>query len=627
MISDERKKELLFPYEVVRNEQNKLILLTDATLQNKRNLIVHAPTGLGKTAAALAPALAYAIKHDKTVMFLTSRHTQHKVAIDTLKLIKEKFNINVSGTSIIGKKWMCSQPGIQTMYSGDFSEYCKKLKEDKKCNFYTNARKNQTTFTLPAINTLKILNNSGPYTSEEVFDRSRIEEMCPYEISIGMAAKSKVIITDYYYLFHPNIGDNFLAKIGKDMKDIIVIVDEAHNLPYRLKDLASEFLTTITIKRAITEAKKYGYDNTLKVLQDLLELLEKIAGGLEIGKERTLTRNVFESPLNDAYDYDQLISDFKFIADAVRELQKTSYIGSIADFLEKWQGQDDGFVRIISNKKGIRENFINLSYRCLDPSVISSDVIDNTHSTILMSGTLLPTGMYKELLGVDECQEVVFKDPFPKKNRINMIIPKTTTKYSERSETQYKNIAEILSNVTNKIPGNSAIFFPSYYLRDQISKFFDQKSEKTLFNESKGLTKSDKEDMLSRFKEYKDIGAVLLAVASGSFGEGIDLPGDLLKCVIIVGLPLSSPDLETKSLIDYFDKKFGKGWDYGYLFPAFNKTLQNAGRCIRSGTDKGIIVFLDERYTWKNYKRCFPEDWDLEIASEYTGLIDRFFKQ
>ncbi len=240
-----------------------------------------------------------------------------------------------------------------------------------------------------------------------------------------------------------------------------------------------------------------------------------------------------------------------------------------------------------------------------------------------MSGTLLPTSMYKEVLGVENCQEVVFKDPFPKKNRLNLIVPKTTTKYSKRSPEQYKQISENLSKMINSIPGNSAVFFPSYYLRDQVQKYMI--TDKTTFVEHSRLTKPEKQELLDNFKSYKDTGAVLLAVASGSFGEGIDLPGDLLKAVIVVGLPLTKPDLEVKSLIDYYDKKFNKGWDYGYLFPAFNKSLQNAGRCIRSETDKGLIVFLDERYVWQNYKRCFPEDWDLRISIDHDKLIEEFF--
>ena len=624
MISEARKQELLFPYEIVREEQNKLLLLTAATIENKRNLIVHAPTGLGKTAATLSPALKAAIDKDMTVLFLTSRHTQHKIAIETLKLIKEKFGADTSSVSIIGKKWMCIQPGVSSLYSKDFAEYCKRLKEEKKCEFYTNARKNQNTFTIGATKLLSNIKGLSPLTTEEVIEHSEDERMCPYEISLGMAKNAKVIIADYYYLFHPKIGENFLAKAEKDISKLIVIVDEAHNLPDRLKDLASEYLTTITISRAIKEAEKFGYDNTVDILAEIKNILEELAEGMKIESEAKLTREQFESKL-EGYDYDQLIGDLEHVGDAIRETQKQSYIGAIAAFLEAWQGRDEGFTRILSYKRGLREPFISISYRCLDPSVVCGEIINNTCSTILMSGTLLPTSMYKELLGLEDAQEVVFSDPFPKKNRINLVVPKTTTKFTRRDEKQFQLQAKMLAEMVNAIPGNSAVFFPSYYLRDRILVYFDSDCVKTVFTEKPHMTKAEKQSMLDRFKEYKDIGATLLAVASGSFGEGIDLPGDFLKGVIVVGLPLSQPDLEKKSFIEYFEKKLRRGWDYGYLFPAFNKTLQNAGRCIRSETDKGIIIFLDERYIWPNYKRCFPEDWEIEVSENYKGMIREFF--
>jgi len=159
-----------------------------------------------------------------------------------------------------------------------------------------------------------------------------------------------------------------------------------------------------------------------------------------------------------------------------------------------------------------------------------------------------------------------------------------------------------------------------------VYKFFDPLCKKTTILEHQRLTKEDKTEILNKFKSYQKVGAVLLGVATGSFGEGIDLPGNLLKCVVVVGLPLQQPDLETKELISYYDKKFGKGWDYGYIFPAFNKTLQNAGRCIRSETDKGVVVFLDQRYLWPNYKRCFPPDSDIKVTRHYKEMIDEFFE-
>ncbi|MDP2750257.1 MAG: helicase C-terminal domain-containing protein, partial [Nanoarchaeota archaeon] len=182
------------------------------------------------------------------------------------------------------------------------------------------------------------------------------------------------------------------------------------------------------------------------------------------------------------------------------------------------------------------------------------------------------------------------------------------------------------ADIVNSVPGNSALFFPSYSLRDQINLFFKSRCKKTTFLESSVLSKEEKAEMLDNFKSYKDkTGAVLLGVASGNFSEGIDLPG-VLKCVIVVGLPLQPPDVETKELIAYYDKKFSKGWDYGYIFPAINKCLQSSGRCIRNETDRGVLVFLDERFAWNNYFKCFPADWDMVVTKNYSKLIKAFFE-
>jgi DNA excision repair protein ERCC-2 len=624
MVSAEKQAELLFPHETLREEQNKLLLLTAAAIENNRNLVVHAPTGLGKTAATLSPALAAAIDKELTVLFLTSRHTQHKIAIDTLKEVKKKYQLNFSTVSVIGKKWMCLVEGVDRLYSRDFSEYCKKVREEKKCMFYTHARKNPQAFTVPAANLLKNLELSGPHATEDVIKECKRENMCPYEISLGIASKAKVIIADYYYFFHPSIGENFLTKIAKEPDKIVVIVDEAHNLPYRIKDLASEYMTNFVLKRAMSEAKKYGFDKAYEIIEMMDNRLTHLSKDIP-GKEKKVTKEDFDAELMLKFDIDVLIEDMEDAGNKIREAQKQSYMGSVGDFLKAWQGDEEGYARILSRKQGMRDEVITLSYRCLDPSVVCRDSINSTRSTILMSGTLQPTNMYTELLGLERAQEVVFTDPFPKGNRMNLIVPKTTTKFTSRSEDQYRNIADMLVEMVALIPGNSAIFFPSYYIMDQVKRFFDQKTHRTVFSEAPNMSKEDKQSFLSRFKEYKDIGAVLLGVAAGSFGEGIDLPGDFLKGVIVVGLPLSAPDLETQSLIDYFDRKFKKGWDYGYLFPAFNKTLQNAGRCIRSETDKGVIIFLDERFAWPNYRRCFPEDWDIEIGENYKEKIKAFF--
>ena len=140
------------------------------------------------------------------------------------------------------------------------------------------------------------------------------------------------------------------------------------------------------------------------------------------------------------------------------------------------------------------------------------------------------------------------------------------------------------------------------------------------------MSKGEKQEFLEKYKSYANgQGACLLAVASGSFGEGVDLP-DTVRCVVVVGLPLNSPDLETQELIKYYDQKFGKGWDYGYIYPAMNKVVQAAGRSIRSEKDKGVLVFLDQRFTWQSYYRCFPRDWRIKVRNEYKEDISEFWR-
>ena len=234
--------------------------------------------------------------------------------------------------------------------------------------------------------------------------------------------------------------------------------------------------------------------------------------------------------------------------------------------------------------------------------------------------------MYKDLLGFPKNTRCIkYDDPFPEKNRLSLIVPKTTTKYTMRNDFQYKDIARNCAELIEAINGNTIVFFPSYYILEKVLSFF--RTKRKFFKEQQGLVKEEKHKLLDKFKEQKDKGAVLFAVISANFAEGIDLPGDLLKGVIIVGLPLQKPDLETKELINYYEQKYESGWDYGYIYPAFNKALQSAGRCIRSETDKGVIIFLDERYSWPQYTKYFPEDYSIDISTDFKAEISEFLKE
>lgn len=616
------KKEIYFPYEKIREIQDQIISDVANAITNKSNLIMHAPTGLGKTVATLSPALSYAIDKDLTIFFLTSRHTQHHIAIKTLEEIKNKHNLKFIAIDIIGKQWMCPVPEIENLYSNEFNEYCRLQREENRCEFYGNTKKKSGNLTVKAKKIAAELKQEIKHT-EELVEICKKEKLCPYEIATFIGKEAKVIVADYYYIFHETIRQSFFNRTEKSLGNAIIIIDEGHNLPKRCRDILTVRLSSFMLERAIKEAKKHGYDETRDYLEKINEILIDYSKDME-KEEIIIEKNDFIKKINGIEDYNRIIADLEFIGDEVRERQKQSYIGSVAIFLEAWQGEDKGYARILEIKKG-KYPIIILTYRCLDPSILTKSVIENAYSTIIMSGTLTPTFMYRDILGFKNAEEKQYQSPFPKANRLNLIIPETTTKFTKRNEEQYRNIAKILKRLTNNINGNCAVYFPSYELRDNVNYFFNKINKKITLEEKPKLTKKEKQELLEEFKKNKDNGALLLGIATGSFGEGIDLIGDFLKAVIIVGLPLEKPNLETRELINYYDKKFGKGWDYGYIMPAITKTLQNAGRCIRSETDKGVIVFLDERYAWPNYKRCFPIEMEFNTTKQYSELIKEFF--
>jgi len=623
MLSEDLQKEIYFPYSKVREIQSTMISDVYNAIKNKKHIIMHAPTGIGKTISALAPALSFAIKNNLTIFFLTSRQTQHKIVVDTLKQIKEKFNINFEVADLIGKKWMCLQNGVEGMGNGYFHEFCKSLRDKDECEFYLKARQKNGTATFEARVVLENLRQKSPCHVQEFIEIGKRNSMCPYELALLNAVSARVIIADYYYMFSHSIREGFLMKINKDLKDIILVVDEAHNLPPRVRESLSQQTSSNIIEFAKKEAMKYGYKETFDNLEMIENALFEASKDL-VEQEEVISKSKFVEAVNKYKNYEEILTELVFIGDDIRDKQKKSFVLSVAKFLEAWLGSDIGYGRILSKEIIDKKLKVTLSYRCLDPSLAAKEVIEKSYSTILMSGTLTPTSMYRDLLGFkDNVIEKEYKSPFPKKNRLNLVIPKTTTKFVERNTKQYLDIAKVCGDIANLIQGNVAIFFPSYDLMLSIVEFLSKETKKPIFREKPTLTKQEKESLLMNFRNNKSNGAILLGTSTGSFGEGIDMPG-ILQAVIIVGLPLNKPDIETKLLIEYYDDKFGKGFEYGYVLPAITKCLQNAGRCIRSETDKGAIIFLDERYAWQNYYQCFPEEWDMEVEMDYTSIIEEF---
>ncbi|QKQ98527.1 DEAD/DEAH box helicase [Candidatus Nanohaloarchaea archaeon] len=608
----------LFPFEQVRDRQDELVEASEQALEDESNLVAHAPTGLGKTAATVTPAIEKAREQDKKVFFLTPRHSQHQIALETVRKMNERHGENIISVDLIGKDHLC-EADISTRGG-----------EGPDCPRHDNTFKDNHELTTQAQRKLKEVKHQNLSAGEM---KQACDKVCAYSLSMQLAADADLVIADYFHIFHPGVREAVLENADINLEDCILIVDEAHNMPSRTRSLFTYSLSMPNIKRAITEAETFGYYSEQENLDQLKRVVSRMANEKlsQTEQDSTMKKDDLVDSIDNFHDYEDMVKDMENVAEEVEEEQERSYCAQIAEFLRAWEeGEDNGFVRVIKREYSQGSQTLKIKYSCLDPQISSKKPLNKAHSSILMSATLTPQEMYVQLLGLEEdkTETRAFKSPFPEENELDLVIPTLTTKYEERGDSMWQKYAWYLSKSFEAVDGNCGVFFPSYAMMNKVKPLIEEHSDRKIFIEERKADKDEKQDLLDKFADRKEAGdSVLLGVAAGSFGEGVDFPGEVLKAVFIVGLPLQRPDLETKELIDFYDEKFGKGWDYGYSYPAMNRAIQAAGRCIRSSTDEGVIVYMDERYEWSNYRKVFPDDKKLVSTRAPWKEINEFFSK
>ncbi|OFV67383.1 MAG: DNA repair helicase [Candidatus Syntrophoarchaeum caldarius] len=611
----------LFPFPTIRSGQSEFLDDARRVISSGKHLLAHAPTGIGKTAAALAASLEYGMDNGLLTLFLTSRQSQHRIAIDTLRLMKDVSGRNIIVVDIIAKQSMCPRGGAQRLFSGEFHEFCAREQRAHRCKYATGEDKSLIEDLMHTI-----------YDVDSLVRLATACEVCPYKTALELGGVADVIVCDYNYLFSP-VEDTILARLGKGLDELIVIVDEAHNLPDRIRDHLSDSISIFDLKDAIKESKTLKGNEMARLthhLRGMTRIFDAFGKQTPVGGEIMLTVDdlvvrvdkILKEQL-EPLDFDAFV---RLISAGGEKIIKDgnyhSALEHLAAFLKGWPANEGASVRIFENKETPR-----ISNRLLDPSILARGIFDHIHASILMSGTLYPE-MIRDILGIEAERSILatYRSPFPKKNRIILSVPGTTTLYSKRDEMMYAKIGTNLNTVADIIPGNLAVFFPSYMIMNAVLQYL--RSSKRIVREDRGMSKEDKDgmyDLLMHLKE--EDGGILVGVMGGSFAEGIDYAANALDGVVIVGIPLSPPSIEVKSLIEYYNKKFGRGHLYGYTYPAMNKVLQAAGRCIRSEEDRGAIILMDDRFGMQKYLDCLPPDFRVIISDEWAEMLKEFFYQ
>ena len=195
------------------------------------------------------------------------------------------------------------------------------------------------------------------------------------------------------------------------------------------------------------------------------------------------------------------------------------------------------------------------------------------------------------------------------KEQTEVFIQPLSTRYHDRDHTK-KPIIDMLSKLLKERSGNYLIFFPSYhYMKSVYEDFTASCPEIRTILQTNRLNENEREQFLNEFKEESTELLIGFAVLGGIFSEGVDLKGNRLNGVIVVGVGLPQLCLERNIMKDYFQSTGKNGYDYAYTFPGMNKVLQAGGRLIRSETDTGVIILVDDRFLTGKYQGLLPGEW------------------
>jgi DNA excision repair protein ERCC-2 len=580
---------LPFPHTAPRPVQEKLIEAVRTAVANGENLLAEAPTGSGKTAAALHPALAAGLASGRQVVFLTSKTLQQKMAVSALVAMNERAFHTVQ---IRAKERMCANDRV--LCHEDFCRFARSYPEK-----------------MSASNVLGRLREQHPHLDPDVvFEEARREEVCPFEVQLELAERADAIVADYNYVFEPAAALRHLA--GEDLRDAILVVDEAHNLPDRARGIFSpeileEELSILANRLRLQPGALF--EDLLATVEALGEILREAAEDLPEGeaiaeieppREAILDlRAAWEPTLMRYMDWkrdtrlalvDDPVLDFHFL------LQRFCAVLTLFD---------DDFTAVVERRSG----GVRLALVCLDPARMLAPTFRRASSNVFLSATLTPPEAIRRVLGLEaeRTASISLPPPFPPENRKVLIVPTVRTTYKAR-ERNYGRIAELLAEMSNAHGGNDLVLFPSYRFLTEVSARMPP-TRSRLVVQRPDLTPYERQGILQALSAPPPGGTLLFAVSGGMYAEGVDYPGELLSAVFVVSPALPQVSFERELLRRYFDDREEAGFDYAYLQPGMTRVVQAAGRLIRSETDRGVIALLCARFLEEPYASRLPRDW------------------
>lgn len=607
----ETSKNLHFPFDHYRDGQKKMAKYVYSVGKNGGNLFVQAPTGIGKTMSTLYPYVKLLDDDaNKKIFYLTAKNSGRESAYNAIQILKQK-GLDVSEILITAKDKIC-------------------LCQGKACN------PDECPYTIGYYNKLQeiikdMFLKGSDFNFETIVQVAKEKEVCPFELELDLSLYCDIIICDYNYMFDPLV---YMKRyFDEDSSQFLTLIDEAHNLVDRSKDMYSASLSYNAFKEAKKSLKSVDYKPIKKIFTKLNKMYKEYE---EIyPDENTIIPDLLPNSYNILQRFYVDYQDMSKNENKLVTKELTDFFLEVNKFLKIFEYFDDSFLLYVHRELDKKKGDTIINFKCMDASTFLKRTTRQVHSSIFFSATLSPFNYYADLLGGNKNEDpyLSLPSPFPKENLLLMVAPNISTKYKKRNES-YKEVVNYIKSLIQHKIGNYFIFAPSYeYLENLLPYLYDIENELDLdiIYQTRDMEDSEKDQFIASFKENPNKTMIALAVIGGVFSEGIDLVNDRLIGAVVIGVGLPKVNFELNQTAKYYNSLGLSGRDYAYVNPGMNKVMQAVGRVIRSEEDQGVVLLIDERYTTNKYQEMFKEEWkNYKVVlnnDDIDKMVSTFFKK
>ena len=580
-------ERLKFPYDDYRDGQREMAATVYRAMRQGSCALIEAPTGIGKTAASLFGALkALGRGYVTAVFYLTARTTGRRAAEDALDRMREG-GLRLRSVTITAKEKCCLLETRDCMGCPYASGYYDRRREALK----------------EAVRMQRL-------DAEAIRGLAIDHALCPFELSLDISETADVIICDYNYAFDPRVR---IKRYFDAKSKAGLLVDEAHNLA----DRAREMLSAEISGRRLYELRRQlvsfeGKDSPMA------RLMAELLGHLRCPQD---AEPEVESELPEA-----TMEAVRRFAEAAQELQSPEpevreFVFDAMWFVNVSKRFDDDCYRLMRLP---RDRWMTLRLWCFDPSKHLRRALSRVGGAALFSATLAPMAFYAAQLGADgEADESLrLESPFPRENLKVLRLP-VPVSMKDRERTQHT-VARVIRAMAEARPGNYIACFPSYAYMTQLYRYYRGlwPDDEVLCQDSR-MTEAQRTAFIDRFRPHPKKSMLAFIVLGGVFAEGVDLPGDRLSGAAIVSTGMPQLSYEREVLSALLDDADDGGRDAAYTYPGMRRVLQAAGRVIRTGSDRGVVILMDQRYRQENLRALLPPHWDVEDVKKLSDLRER----